>query len=79
MFNTLMGEEELNMMATLRMNRKFVEYMRSTYGQKLSKQPFGMTLVKVDKRQDKQDASCDVLMIVDRKISKRTLMIFSSS
>ena len=44
--HTLMSDEELEMLVVLRMNRKFMEYMRSTYGQKLSKQPFGMTLVE---------------------------------
>ena len=40
-----MSDEELEMLVTLRMNRKFMEYMRETYGEKLSKQPFQMTLV----------------------------------
>ena len=44
--HTLMSDEELEMLVVLRMNRKFMEYMRSTFGQKLSKQPFGMTLVE---------------------------------
>ena len=44
--HTLMSSEELEMMVTLRMNRKFMKYMRHTYGH-LSLQQFGKTVVSV--------------------------------
>ena len=42
----LMGEEALEMLVVLRMNRTFMEYMRKKY-QSLTKQQFGMTLVEL--------------------------------
>ena len=30
--NTMLGDEELNMMATLRMNRDFMKFMRNKFG-----------------------------------------------
>jgi len=43
--HTLMDDEELEMLVTLRMNRKFMEYMRGKYNH-LSLQQFGKTLVR---------------------------------
>ena len=44
--HTLMGEEPLEMMVVLQMNRKFMEYMRSRYGS-LTKEQFGMSLIEI--------------------------------
>ena len=41
-----MGEEALEMMVVLRMNRKFMEYMRHKYSD-LTKEQFGMSLVEL--------------------------------
>ena len=41
-----MGEEALEMMVVLRMNRKFMEYMRSKYSG-LTKEQFGMSLIEI--------------------------------
>ena len=44
--NTLLADEEINMLVTLRMNRDFMEFMREHYGEHVRKeQPFGMTVV----------------------------------
>ena len=42
--HTLMNDEDLEMMVVLRMNRKFMEYMRTQFSH-LTKQQFGMTMV----------------------------------
>ena len=42
--HTLMNDEDLEMMVVLRMNRKFMEYMRTHFSH-LTKQQFGMTMV----------------------------------
>ena len=39
-----MSDEELEMLVTLRMNREFMEFMRTNYSH-LSKQQFGRTIV----------------------------------
>ena len=43
--NTLLGDEELEMLVILRMNRKFMEFMRKHYNH-LTKDHFGYTVVK---------------------------------
>ena len=46
--HTLMGQEPLEMLVVLRMNRKFMEFMRSKYNS-LTKQQFGMSLIELVK------------------------------
>ena len=41
-----MGEEALEIMVVLRMNRKFMGYMHSKYSG-LTKEQFGMSLIKI--------------------------------
>ena len=41
-----MGEEALEMMVVLRMNRKLMKYMRSKYSG-LKKEQFGISLIKI--------------------------------
>ena len=46
--NTLLGDEELEILGVLRMNRGFMEFMRTHYGdvaKVLAMQHFGKTLV----------------------------------
>ena len=43
--NTLLGDEELEMLIILRMNREFMVFMREHYSH-LVKEPFGRTIVK---------------------------------
>ena len=45
--NTLLGDEELEMMVILRINRKFMEHMRAHYNEH-SKQHFGRTVIEPD-------------------------------
>ena len=42
--NTLLGDEELEMLVVLRMNRNFMRFMREKYGD-VVKQPYGKTVV----------------------------------
>jgi hypothetical protein len=45
--NTLLGNKYLEMMVVLRMNRKFMEFMREHYFEEIkAKQPFNMTVVE---------------------------------
>ena len=44
--NTLLSDEELEMVVVLRMNRSFMRYMRAHYNH-LSKQDFAETVVRV--------------------------------
>ena len=44
--NTLLSDEELEMIVVLRMNRAFMKYMRTHYNH-LSKQEFASTVVRV--------------------------------
>ena len=47
--STLLGDELLNKLATLRMNRTFMEFMRENYSESVkAEQPFGMTVVRND-------------------------------
>ena len=53
--HTLMGVEALEMLVVLRINRNFMEYMRSKY-QHLTKQQFGMTVVELLDNAKKRNA-----------------------
>ena len=47
--NTLLGDEEVEMLVILRMNRKFMEFMRTNYpdlARSLAEQHFGCTVVE---------------------------------
>ena len=47
--STLLGDELLNKLVTLRMNRTFMEFMRENYSESVkAEQPFGMTVVRND-------------------------------
>jgi len=50
--HTLMGREALEKLVVLRINREFMEYMRSKYNS-LTKQQFGQTLVQIVKENRK--------------------------
>jgi len=43
--NTLLSDEEVEMLVVLRMNREFIEFMRENYGAE-AKQQFGQTVVR---------------------------------
>ena len=43
--NTLLSDEELEMLVVLRMNRKFMRFMREHYSSMLSQQ-FGQTIIR---------------------------------
>ena len=46
--NSLLGDEEVEMLTILRMNREFIEFMRENYAEELlslTKQHFGITVV----------------------------------
>jgi hypothetical protein len=43
--NTLLSDEEVEMIVILRMNREFMEFMREHYGEE-AKQKFGQTVVR---------------------------------
>ena len=43
--NTLLSDEEVEMVVILRMNRQFMEFMREHYGEE-AKQKFGQTVVR---------------------------------
>ena len=45
--NTLLGDEELEMIVVLRMNREFMQFMRTHYSA-IAKQAFGQTVVRGD-------------------------------
>ena len=53
----LMGKESLEMMVVLRMNRKFMIYMRRKY-KHLTKEQFGMSLIKLLDSVQKRSSSC---------------------
>ena len=42
--NSMLSPEEMNMLATLRMNKEFMEYMRENYSH-IGKQQFNMTML----------------------------------
>ena len=43
--NTLLSDDEVEMLVLLRMNREFIEFMRENYGAE-AKQQFGQTVVR---------------------------------
>jgi len=45
--NSVLSDDELEMLVMLRMNRKFMQYMRTHYAH-LTKDPFGHTVVSPD-------------------------------
>ena len=49
--NTLLSDEELEMLVILRMNRDFMQFMREHYGH-LAKETFGKTVVDDDSEPD---------------------------
>ena len=48
--NTLLSDEELEMLVILRMNREFMQFMRKHYNH-LTKDHFGRTIVDPDREQ----------------------------
>ena len=54
MWMTLLGDRELEMLVILRMNRDFMDFMRTNYAAEASKymkQQFGCTVVKAESDQ----------------------------
>ena len=56
--NSLLDPEELNMIVVLRMNRRFMEYMRKYYGH-LPRQQFNMTIVTQSANVDDDGETCE--------------------
>ena len=46
--NTLLSDEHVEMLRVLRMNRKFMEFMREHYGHLIKDQHFGKTIIDTD-------------------------------
>ena len=45
--NTLLGDQMLEMLVVLRMNREFMEFMRKDYAEEMMMmQPFNMTVIE---------------------------------
>ena len=52
--NTLLGDEELEMLTVLRVNRKFMEFMRANYNH-ISLQQFQQTVVREEDNIDEDE------------------------
>jgi len=54
--NTLLADDEIDMLVVLRMNRAFMQYMRDHYGY-LSRQTFRMTLVSEQENEPRPEVT----------------------
>ena len=56
--NTLLDDDEIEKLVILRMNREFMEFMRTEYPEmvlKLTRQTFGMTVVKEEEEEEQKE------------------------